>query len=79
MQLVLEGFFNGLLIYRVVPKFLLQTGDPSGTGLDGKSIYNNKSFPYEKNKKNRFESKGMLGTAPDSQGLNKSQFFITLD
>ena len=74
MELVKKGFYDGLTFYRVLPKFLVQTGDPlaDGTGGSGRSI------PAEFNEKKHVA--GTVGMArkqdPDSAD---SQFYITLE
>jgi len=73
-ELVKKGFYNGLTFHRVVPKFLVQGGDPSGDGTGGSG----QKIPAEFN-----EKKHMVGTAgmartrdPDSAD---SQFYICLE
>lgn len=39
VQLCLEGYYNDTIFHRVVPKFIAQGGDPTGTGTGGESIY----------------------------------------
>lgn len=39
VQLCMEGYYNGTIFHRVVKKFIVQGGDPTGTGEGGESIY----------------------------------------
>ena len=79
IQKWLEGYYNGCIFHRIIKDFMIQTGDPTGTGKGGDSIFNH-PFKDEFNKNLRFTHRGMLGMAntgkPDDNG---SQFFITLN
>jgi cyclophilin family peptidyl-prolyl cis-trans isomerase len=76
-----ESFYNGVIFHRVVPGFVIQGGDPTGTGRGGKSIYggefadelNPESTSYKEGYK-----KGVLAMANRGQNTNTSQFFILL-
>ena len=39
MQLVLEGYYDGCIFHRIIPDFLVQTGDPTNTGRGGESAF----------------------------------------
>src|SRR2546428_7966475 len=74
LNLVQKGFYNGLTFHRVMPRFLIQGGDPAGDGTGGSG----KPIPAEFN-----EKKHMIGTVgmahtndPDSAD---SQFYICLE
>ena len=73
IKLARAGFYDGLKFHRVIPGFMAQTGDPTGTGAGGSSLPN---LPAEFNA-TQFK-RGILGMArsedPDSAN---SQFFIT--
>ncbi|KAG0141275.1 hypothetical protein CROQUDRAFT_98947 [Cronartium quercuum f. sp. fusiforme G11] len=49
VQLCLEGFYDGVIWHRIVPNFIVQTGDPTGTGSGGESIYDEGVFADEIN------------------------------
>jgi peptidyl-prolyl cis-trans isomerase SDCCAG10 len=77
IQLCMEGYYDNCPIHRIVPNFIVQTGDPTGTGLGGESIYG-KDFVDEYHSRIRFTQRGLLGMANTGRDTNKSQFFFTL-
>ncbi|KAI8329180.1 peptidyl-prolyl isomerase cwc27 [Choanephora cucurbitarum] len=78
IQLCLEGYYDNTIFHRIVPDFLVQGGDPTGTGQGGESIYED-GFPDEFHSRLRFNRRGLVGLANTGQDDNGSQFFITLD
>jgi cyclophilin family peptidyl-prolyl cis-trans isomerase len=72
-----KGYYNGVTFHRVIDGFMIQGGDPDGTGRGGKSIWG-KPFADEFSPKYRFDRKGLLAMANAGPGTNGSQFFITL-
>src|ERR1700752_2509639 len=58
-QLTREGFYNGIVFHRVIPGFMAQTGDPTGTGTGGSSY---PDLPAEFSNKATFE-RGTIGAA----------------
>ena len=71
-KLVSEGFYDGLTFHRVIPGFMAQTGDPTGTGGGGSKLPN---LPAEFNP-THFK-RGTLGMArTDDPNSANSQFFI---
>jgi peptidylprolyl isomerase len=74
--LIKKGYYNGIIFHRVIPKFMVQGGDPTGTGRGGESLWG-KSFADEVTPDMRFEKAGLLAMANAGPGTNGSQFFIT--
>ena len=71
-----DGYYNGLIFHRVIPNFMIQGGDPTGTGRGGDSIWGH-TFENEVSKDVTFEQPGMVAMANTGHGTNASQFFIT--
>ncbi|WOO84739.1 Peptidyl-prolyl isomerase CWC27 [Vanrija pseudolonga] len=79
LQLAMEGYYDGVIFHRIVKDFIIQTGDPTGTGMGGESIYG-EPFSDEIHSRLRFNRRGLLGMANNSKrNTNNSQWFITLD
>lgn len=69
-----DGYYDGLSFHRVMNNFMIQGGDPTGTGMGGESIWN-KEFEDEFSE-SLFPYKGALCMANAGPGTNGSQFFI---
>ncbi|KAF2072305.1 hypothetical protein CYY_006383 [Polysphondylium violaceum] len=78
VQLCMEKYYDGCIFHRVIKDFIAQTGDPSGTGTSGQSIYNGEPFKDEFHSRLKFNRRGLVGMASSEPDQNQSQFFITL-
>jgi peptidylprolyl isomerase len=76
IKLVEKGYYDGLIFHRVIKGFMIQGGDPTGTGSGGQSIWG-KPFADEFDNKVKFDSPGILAMANSGPNTNGSQFFIT--
>uniref|UniRef100_A0A8C1X555 Spliceosome-associated protein CWC27 homolog n=1 Tax=Cyprinus carpio TaxID=7962 RepID=A0A8C1X555_CYPCA len=76
-QLCMEGYYDGTVFHRVVPEFIVQGGDPTGTGTGGESIYG-RPFKDEFHSRLRFNRRGLVAMANAGPHDNGSQFFFTL-
>ncbi|KAL0118617.1 hypothetical protein PUN28_009353 [Cardiocondyla obscurior] len=77
IQLCMEGYYNGTIFHRIVKGFIVQGGDPTGTGEGGESIYGH-PFKDEFHTRLRFCRRGLLAMANAGKDDNGSQFFFTL-
>jgi peptidyl-prolyl cis-trans isomerase B (cyclophilin B) len=80
ISLVKKGFYDGTIFHRVIPNFMIQGGDPQGTGMGGPGYSIKGEFPSNGFKNDLLHTKGVLSMArssnPNSAG---SQFFIMVD
>ncbi|QHI72805.1 peptidylprolyl isomerase [Aminipila terrae] len=78
--LVKDGFYDGLIFHRVIPGFMIQGGDPTGTGMGGPGHTIKGEFSANGFENNLKHTKGVLSMAramdPNSAG---SQFFIMVE
>ncbi len=73
---VKNGYYNGLVFHRIIKNFMVQGGDPTGSGMGGESIWK-KPFKDEFKSGIVFNSSGILAMANSGPRTNGSQFFIT--
>ncbi|KAJ8125062.1 hypothetical protein O1611_g8578 [Lasiodiplodia mahajangana] len=75
-RLAQKGYYKGVTFHRNIKNFMIQGGDPSGTGRGGASIWG-KNFQDEFDGPNTHDSRGILSMANKGKNTNSSQFFIT--
>ncbi|MCL2677170.1 MAG: peptidylprolyl isomerase [Streptococcaceae bacterium] len=74
VELAKKGYYEGIIFHRIIKDFMIQGGDPTGTGMGGESIYGEKfedEFSQEV-----FNIRGALSMANAGPNTNGSQFFI---
>lgn len=74
-KLVEEGFYDGIIFHRVIDDFMIQGGDPTGTGMGGPGYTIKDEFTHEGGNKNNRGTISMANAGPNTGG---SQFFINL-
>lgn len=76
IRLAEDGYYNGVIFHRVIKGFMVQGGDPTGTGAGGQSVWG-ESFEDEVDVDVVFDRPGLLAMANAGPDTNGSQFFIT--
>jgi len=74
ISLIEKGYYDGLNFHRVIPDFMIQAGDPTGTGFNGPGY----RYEDEIDASLVFDGSGILAMANAGPGTNGSQFFITV-
>jgi len=73
VYLIKKGFYNGTIFHRVIPGFMIQGGDPTGTGRGGPG------YQFANDSVSGTYAKGTLAMANAGRNTNGSQFFIMVD
>ena len=76
VQLAKKGYYNGIKFHRNIRNFMIQGGDPTGTGKGGQSIWG-KNFQDEFDGPLLHDARGIMSMANKGKNTNSSQFFIT--
>ncbi|MFG1520270.1 MAG: peptidylprolyl isomerase [Thermoplasmataceae archaeon] len=72
-KLVEKGFYDGVIFHRVIPDFMIQGGDPTGTGMGGPGYVIKDEFS-----RNNRNSRGTISMANAGPNTGGSQFFINI-
>ena len=75
LKLVNQGFYNGLTFHRVIPGFMIQGGDPDGTGMGGPGY----TIKCETSAPRQRHDRGVLSMAHAGRDTGGSQFFICMN
>ena len=75
-KLAEKGYYNGIIFHRVMKDFMIQTGDPTGTGTGGESAFGG---DFEDEINNHKVDVGMVAMANRGEDTNSSQFFIVTE
>ena len=76
-ELSRKKYYNNTIFHRIIPGFIVQGGDPTGTGRGGKSIYG-ETFADEIHPGLKHAGAGIISMANSGPDTNGSQFFLTL-
>ena len=76
LDLAKKGFYNGVIFHRVIPGFMIQGGDPTGTGAGGPGYQFEDELNSETESYKRGYTRGTLAMANAGPNTNGSQFFI---
>ncbi|QDV88297.1 Putative peptidyl-prolyl cis-trans isomerase [Stieleria magnilauensis] len=74
IELAQSGFYDGIDFHRVIDNFVIQGGDPTGTGTGGSTL---DDFDDDYHAELQYNRSGVLGFAKSGDDTNNSQFFIT--
>lgn len=81
IYLARQGYYNGTIFHRNIKNFMIQGGDPTGTGRGSpdttRTAFGNQPFKDETNSPYKFDARGLLAMANKGKNTNTSQFFIT--
>jgi cyclophilin family peptidyl-prolyl cis-trans isomerase len=70
VKLARDGFYDGIVFHRVIPDFMIQGGDPTGTGMGGPG------YQFQDEQNGRAVERGVIAMANSGPNTNGSQFFI---
>jgi peptidyl-prolyl cis-trans isomerase-like 2 len=77
LLLAKRGYYDGTVFHRSIRNFMVQGGDPTGTGRGGECAWGGKGFPDEFDQRLSHSERGVVSMANSGPGTNGSQFFVT--